>query len=81
MEFVNLLDILEQRVASLVEEVAALRKVSGEADQLRAENNALREQLANERQARGVAADRISALVDRLDRHLANVEEPKSDQG
>ena len=74
MEFANLLDMLEKRVSSLLEEVTVLRQVAEEAEKLRAENSSLREQLESERQVRGAVADRIEVLVEMLDEHVADTE-------
>lgn len=74
----ELLDLLEERVTSLVEETDALRQKNTQLQQdlaektgsLAEENSALREALAQERTAREAAASRIDALLQRLTKHL-----------
>lgn len=74
----ELMDLLEERVISLVEEMDALRRENVQAKQdlaektgsLEEENAALREALSQERAARETAARRIDALLQRLAKYL-----------
>ena len=74
----ELLDLLEERVTSLLEETDALRQentqlqrdLAEKTGSLAEENSALREALAQERTARETAASRIDALLQRLTTRL-----------
>ncbi len=74
----ELLDLLDERVTSLLEEVHVLRQenaqlqrdLSEKTGSLAEENSALREALAQERNARETAANRIDALLQRLTKHM-----------
>ena len=74
----ELLDLLEERVTSLLEETHALkqenarlrRELVEKTGPLAEENAALQEALAQERNARETAANRIDALLQRLTRHM-----------
>ena len=70
----ELLDLLDERVTSLLEEVHGLRQeneqlwqdLTDKIDPLEKENAALKEALAQERTAKETAAERIDALLQRL---------------
>ena len=74
----ELLDLLDERVASLLEEAHALRQENARLQRdltektgpLSEENAALKEALAQERNARETAANRIDALLQRLTKHM-----------
>jgi cell division protein ZapB len=73
----ELLDLLEERVTSLLGEVDAVRQentrlrqdLTEKAGLLAEENATLKEALAQERNARESAANRIDALLQRLAKH------------
>lgn len=70
----ELLDLLEQRIQSLLDEVDALqrdnaglrRDLTEKKGLLTEENEMLKEALAREKNAREAAAERINALLQRL---------------
>ena len=74
----ELLDLLDERVTSLLEEVHGLRQeneqlwrdLTDKTDPLEKENAALKEALAQERTARETAAERIDALLQRLTKRM-----------
>lgn len=73
----ELLDLLEARVAALLDEVQTLRRdnetlqrdLTDKTDSLARENAELREALTRERDAREAAATRIDGLLQRLTEH------------
>ena len=74
----ELLDLLEERVTSLMEEVHALRQentqlrqaLEDQSTSLAEENTVLREALSQEHTVREMAANRIDALLQRLTRQM-----------
>lgn len=70
----ELLDLLEQRIQSLLDEVDALRRdnaglrrdLTEKQGLLTEENEMVKEALAREKTAREAAAERINALLQRL---------------
>ena len=74
----ELLDLLEERVTSLLGEVDAVRRenarlrrdLTEKAGLLAEENATLKEALAQERTARENAANRIDSLLQRLAKHM-----------
>ncbi len=74
----ELLDVLDERVASLLREIDALRQENAQLRQglaektgsLAEENAALQEALAQERIAKQTAASRIDSLLQRLAEHM-----------
>ncbi len=74
----ELLDLLDERVTSLLEEVHGLRRkkeqllqdMADKIDPLEKENAMLKEALAQERTTRETAAERIDTLLQRLTKHM-----------
>ena len=74
----ELLDMLEERVTSLMEEMHALRldnerlqrDLAEKTGPLAEENATLKEALSQERTAKETAANRIDALLQRLTKHM-----------
>ncbi len=70
MELFDLLADLEEKMTGLLEEVEALREEARNAEQLRAENRALHENLDEERALRGQIETRLSSILSLLDSQL-----------
>ncbi len=74
----ELLDLLDERVTSLLEEVHGLRRkneqlrqdLAGKIGPLEKENATLKEALAQERAAKETAAERIDTLLQRLTKRM-----------
>ncbi len=75
----ELLDLLDERVTSLLEEVHGLRReneqlrhdLTDKTDPLEKENAMLKEALAQERTAKETAAERIDGLLQRLTKRMS----------
>ncbi len=70
MELFDLLADLEEKMTNLLEEVEALREEARNAEQLRVENRALRENLDEERALRGQVETRLSSILSLIDSQL-----------
>lgn len=70
MELSDILADLEEKVMGLLEEVEALREEARNAEQLRAENRALHENLDEERALRGQIETKLSGILSLLDSQL-----------
>lgn len=70
MELSELLETLENRLASLLEENEILRLEAHEAELLRVENQELKRNLETERDTRAQVESKISSILARLDEQL-----------
>lgn len=70
MELSELLESLENRLTSLLEENEILRLEAREAELLRVENQELKKNLETERDTRAQVESKISSILARLDEQL-----------